>query len=300
MEGQTRGSPHSGVCLPSSGQTAKGQPLCPEKVQGQSDGKVPGTIPGCSRTPDIPPRGVGQGHSDTSDYQGGCTDSSKAPWECLQSHLGRPEKYVLGDLNPRLTDMADEDEQYREAPPNLFGDGFAKKAKERDKELKALQKATSHSRPYQKTDSRAPQAGKDRFFSREPPFHIHREGRQLQRLFPRQETAQKPPIPAERKRAREETKQQSVTKRLKTVTKIDTVHKVVLPVIAHVYPSLPLVLPILSKEKFLKNIAASTIVKQLNVLEIQDIAHRNACQNLPLAGRISHFIYNWEVITKDA
>ena len=209
-------------------------------------------------------------------------------------------KNVLGDLNPRLTDMADEDKQYREAPPNLFGDGFAKKAKERDEELKALQKATSHSRPYQKTDSRAPQAGKDRFFSKEPPFHIHQEGRQLQRLFPRQETAQKPPIPAERKRAREETKQQSVTKRLKTVTNIDTVHKVVLPVIAHVFPSLPLVLPILSKEKFLKNIAESTIVKQLNVLEIQDIAHRNACQNLPLAGRISHFIYNWEVITKDA
>ena len=73
-------------------------------------------------------------------------------------------KNVLGDLNPRLTDMADEDEQYREAPPNLFGDGFAKKAKERDEELKALQKATSHSRPYQKTDKRAPQAGKDRFF----------------------------------------------------------------------------------------------------------------------------------------
>ena len=62
-------------------------------------------------------------------------------------------KNVLGDLNPRLTDVADEDEQYREAPPNLFGD-----------ELKALQKATSHSRPYQKTDSRAPQAGKVRFF----------------------------------------------------------------------------------------------------------------------------------------
>ena len=59
-------------------------------------------------------------------------------------------------------------------------------------------------------------------------------------------------------------------------------------------------LSILSKEKFLKNIAASTIVKQLNVLGIQYIAHRNACQNLPLAGRISHFIYNWEVITKDA
>ena len=59
-------------------------------------------------------------------------------------------------------------------------------------------------------------------------------------------------------------------------------------------------LSILSKEKFFKNIAASTIVKQLNALRIQDIAHRNACQNLPLEGRISHFIYNWEVITKDA
>ena len=92
MEGQTRGSPHSGVCLPSSGQTAEGQPLCPDKVQGQSDGKVPGATPGCSRTPDIPPRGVGQGHSDTSDNQGGCTDGSKAPWECLLPHLGRPEK----------------------------------------------------------------------------------------------------------------------------------------------------------------------------------------------------------------
>ena len=45
---------------------------------------------------------------------------------------------VLTDLNPNLKDMAEEDKLFRDVAPNLFGEGFSKKAKERDKELKVL------------------------------------------------------------------------------------------------------------------------------------------------------------------
>ena len=46
-------------------------------------------------------------------------------------------------MNPRLVDMAEDDTIYRSAAPALFGDGFCKKAKERDEELKCLNQATS-------------------------------------------------------------------------------------------------------------------------------------------------------------
>ena len=41
------------------------------------------------------------------------------------------------DLNPNLKEMA-EDKLYKEAAPNLFGDSFSRKAKERDDKLKVL------------------------------------------------------------------------------------------------------------------------------------------------------------------
>lgn len=61
-------------------------------------------------------------------------------------HLATERKNVLTDLNPSLKDMAEEDKLYKEAAPNLFGEGFLRKAKERDEELKVL-KST---RPPQK------------------------------------------------------------------------------------------------------------------------------------------------------
>ena len=43
----------------------------------------------------------------------------------------------------------------------------------------------------------------------------------------------------------------------------------------------------------------SIIVKQLHTVGVQNLALRVACQKLPLEGRMSHFIHNREVITKD-
>ena len=55
------------------------------------------------------------------------------------SHLAMERRRnVLTDLNPNLKDMAEEDKVFKDAAPNLFGDGFLRKAKERDDELKAL------------------------------------------------------------------------------------------------------------------------------------------------------------------
>lgn len=51
-------------------------------------------------------------------------------------------KAALSSLNPRLVDMADDTKIFANAAPQLFGEGFAKKAKERDEELKCPNQAT--------------------------------------------------------------------------------------------------------------------------------------------------------------
>jgi len=45
---------------------------------------------------------------------------------------------VLAELNPRIVDMAEEDELFKDAEHTLFGTNFCQKAKERDDQLKAL------------------------------------------------------------------------------------------------------------------------------------------------------------------
>ena len=43
---------------------------------------------------------------------------------------------AIANMNSRLVDMAEDDHLFDKAAPNLFGNGFAKKAKESDEELK--------------------------------------------------------------------------------------------------------------------------------------------------------------------
>ena len=54
---------------------------------------------------------------------------------------------VLKNLNPKLQDMADEPELFSAAAPQLFGQGFESKMKERAKSLKILSTARSTSPP---------------------------------------------------------------------------------------------------------------------------------------------------------
>lgn len=49
---------------------------------------------------------------------------------------------ALQSMNSRLVDMAEDDSLYAAAAPSLFGEGFTKKAKERDDELKCLNQAS--------------------------------------------------------------------------------------------------------------------------------------------------------------
>ena len=77
-------------------------------------------------------------------------------------------KNILTNLNLRLTDMADEDGLYKNAVSKLFGEGFSKKAKERDDDLKVLRSA----RPQ--TDKR--QLDKGPVFLRKLPLWSSQEG----------------------------------------------------------------------------------------------------------------------------
>ena len=68
---------------------------------------------------------------------------------------------ILAHLNTRISDMAEEDDIFADAGHNLFGDGFGKKAKERDEEMKALSSVSA--KPAKPSSSQ-----KD---SRSPGFH---------------------------------------------------------------------------------------------------------------------------------
>ena len=58
-------------------------------------------------------------------------------------------KKVLKALNPEIQDLAAEEEHFREAAPQLFGNGFEKVMKDRAESIKILQKASKTSLPQQ-------------------------------------------------------------------------------------------------------------------------------------------------------
>lgn len=51
-------------------------------------------------------------------------------------------KRAIMDMNPKLSDLADKDSVFEKAAPELFGDNFAKEAKEREDQLRCLDRAT--------------------------------------------------------------------------------------------------------------------------------------------------------------
>ena len=65
-----------------------------------------------------------------------------------------------------------------------------------------------------------------------------------------------------------------------------------------VYPHLPLVLFIVYKENLIA-LTQSRAVQTLRRKGVSDIATELATRGLPLAGRVNHFLSNWEVITQD-
>lgn len=66
---------------------------------------------------------------------GSSTDCTQASWECQHASQQREAKKCPPGL-------------YKSAPPSLFGEGFCKKAKERDEELKCLNQATGSGKNY--------------------------------------------------------------------------------------------------------------------------------------------------------
>lgn len=63
----------------------------------------------------------------------------------IQISRERREKATL-DMNPKLSDLAEKDAIYEDAAPELFGDKFAKEAKEREEQLHCLNRASGRGR----------------------------------------------------------------------------------------------------------------------------------------------------------
>ena len=55
-------------------------------------------------------------------------------------------KKAIKDMNPKLVDMAESDTIFEDAAPNLFGDKFAKEAKDREDQLRCLDRASGRGR----------------------------------------------------------------------------------------------------------------------------------------------------------
>lgn len=85
-------------------------------------------------------------------------------------------KNIIQDLNPNLVEMAEDNKVFSNAAPWILGDDFAKKAKERDEELKSLSQAIK--RPH----SSRPLDGK--FFSGGRPPAYNNKGYRNHGLIP--------------------------------------------------------------------------------------------------------------------
>ena len=92
-------------------------------------------------------------------------------------------KRGIAEMNNKLIELSEKDSIYENASPFLFGDQFAKEAKEREEQLRCLDKAAGRGRPQN-------------FYNRRPPSGPAPRGRhtlQPPRLQPRKGTF--PPIP---------------------------------------------------------------------------------------------------------
>ena len=127
----------------------------------------------------------------------------------------------------------------------------------------------------------APKSGPDQFFSEEPPPLPRTSRRQLQR---KRWGSEIQPIPPKRERQtlpeEGELYQETVTIEFVTVNVFMS-----FPLI-HVLPEMKMFYP-------------STIVNELKCMGIEPIATELARENLPLAGRIRHFLPNWVKLTQD-
>ncbi len=161
--------------------------------------------------------------------------------------------------------------------PALFGDGFAKKAKERDEELKCLNQVTKTSlHPTRATFFRGghPQRYRPQYSGSGQNYHRGRRGG-FQRRRPYQTDWRRP-----------------ATENKKTVVAKTTS-------IGYISLDLPIVTSILEQIKYLPTLTQSPIIESLIQTGITPMAQRVSGRQTLIAGRIQLFQDNWKAITND-
>ena len=66
------------------------------------------------------------------------------------------QEWPIEEVNGKLVELTDKDAIYEEAPPMLFSDHFAKEAKEREDQLRALDRATGRFQFQRPTREKSP------------------------------------------------------------------------------------------------------------------------------------------------
>ena len=179
-------------------------------------------------------------------------------------------------------------EEQEQAAPLLFGKEFLGIAKTHAESVKALD------RMAQKANQRQSRQQSQQFFRTGRPYQAARRGRKPLRRQPRLQ--RKRPIQAVLNS--EQGKPRKRKKELPAALVRDSVVDQFTTEFVYVYPQLPLLMSVLEKEKFFLTTQLLT-VHALQSKGVQHIATEMARLQLPLAGRISNFISNWEAITQD-
>ena len=191
-------------------------------------------------------------------------------------------KRAIEEMNGKLVELADKDTIYEEAPPMLFGDRFAKEAKEREDQLRALDRATGRSQFQRPQNFYNRPQGFRRGHEPEPSRHPVWDKGTLSALSIQSH-------PRKRKLHPEGNGEKPVQRR-RTERVTSQEHKDTST--TFVFDSLPLIYPTIINNH-------STIVSQLKKLGVANISVEIAKQKQGFAGRLKLFKRNWENICTD-
>ena len=192
---------------------------------------------------------------------------------------------ALSSLNPRIADMAEDDSIFTEVRQNLFGEGFYKKAKEHDDEMRVLNSVAASKTHTQSAPAKKPSG----FKSHQPVFH--RNSRNFRGGFKGRRRYQ--PYAGNSSFSHGSSKNSSDSAKWHPAPTSPS------PAHEHQQDQKCLLMNHLKEIKFLPNMSQSPLMVCLKDLGFVDMAQSIAIQSPPPAGKIQLFIQNWKVLTSD-
>ena len=197
------------------------------------------------------------------------------------SHLSKEGRnIVVKDLNKDAASLAEEDEMFKEAAPQLFGEGFETKLKQHLDAVRCLRKA--------------PKTWTAVFLRRPPPGQLQPWGQHSQGTLQQRSSSTTVSTVPEREQIQVQAERTVMDKgQTEPPQQVAQLNKVEVEPFVLVYKDIPLLYQMICCQP-------CVTVNQLLKTGVRELAIELAQRNLPLAGRLKHAFHNWQVITKDA